>query len=455
MVFNGPMPSQEKNNHFDLLNEVGKGGTYQLLFPPPQAGLAILELYHKVKRGIFQHGRFREVDIHNALENSKFLINEDEYYRLPQTKFHSIISDLQVYFLRFDSDDQYYTLKDYADSFCKHAEDTLLANFNPTKIEIICNDLRAKLELCAEEKDVSQWIDTFFYAFKPIMKSQVDRLERQIDQSVQDIRATTQLENTSIIEILVTIDEKLNTIRTQNVELRSAFREMKTINTLLEEKLHSVTNVAIANEIGEVRLFFPEIKYTLNLIDKRLDRIQPKLRQFFGTLNKPSFNVKVEKFLKFLLNGSTLKQNRFIELPASVPLLRMREAIPNFTIFERKPELFPPAPKPRVPHVETPAEKQKAIARAKSHLDMYREVNLYIDRILEAAAVAPVIFSPWFFDIVSSSNGGIEMAANVAYSLIRRTRQEETLRVEATKLQIFHPDYPNLSLWEMNISFQQ
>ena len=108
---------------------------------------------------------------------------------------------MQVYFLRYDTEEQLYTLKDYAELFCRHAEETLLANFNPTQIEIICNNLRHKLELCGDEKQVDDWITTFFYAFKPIIKNQVDRLGRQIDHSVQEIRATTQLQNASIIDI--------------------------------------------------------------------------------------------------------------------------------------------------------------------------------------------------------------------------------------------------------------
>ncbi len=449
------MPSLETNTQtFNLLHEVGKGGTYQLLFPQPQAGLAILELYQKVKGGIFPHGRFREGDIYAALENSKLIINEEVYDRLPQNWFNNIISDLQVYFLRYDTEEQLYTLKDYAELFCRHAEETLLANFNPTQIEIICNDLRQKLEFCDDEKQVDDWINTFFYAFKPVMKNQVDRLERQIDQSVKEIRATTQLQNTSIIDILKAIDEKLDTIRSQNNELRSAFREMKTINNVLEEKLHSVTNTSIADHISDVRRFFPEIKYTLNLIDNRLDRIQPKLRQFFGTLNKPSFNIKVEKFFKFLLAKSTLEHNKSVALPATIPTFRFHVDKPSFTIIERRVDLFPAKPKPRESHIENSVEKEKGIAVAKRHLTMYNKVGQYIDQILNEAKIIETRFSPWFFDIVSKEAGDLEMATNVAYGLIRRAQLDSKIKLEITQERISHPNHQNLSLWEMKVNCQ-
>jgi hypothetical protein len=62
------MPSQQPNaDNFDLLHEIGKEGTYHLLYPPPQAGLAVLALYQKVKSGAFPYGRFKESEIYTAL----------------------------------------------------------------------------------------------------------------------------------------------------------------------------------------------------------------------------------------------------------------------------------------------------------------------------------------------------------------------------------------------------
>ena len=448
------MLSDHSTNHnFNLLHEVGKEGTYNLLFPPLQAGLAILNLYQKVRSGHFQNNRFKESDIHAALEGSKLIISDDEYNRLPQLRFNSTISDLQVYFLRYDTDEQLYTLKDYAESFCRHAEDTLLANFNPTQIETICNDLRIKLEACNDQYQTKDWIDIFFSAFKPLMKSQVDRLERQIDKSVQKIRATTQISDLSILEILKAIDDKLDLLRRQNEELRSAFREMKTINLILDEQLMGVSESDIADSIGEVRQFFPEIKYTLNLIDKRLDRIQPKLRQFFGMLNKPSFNVKVEKFLKFLLNKSTVSMQKDVVLPEGIPVVAFHQKTANFTIFERRDDLFPTKPKPRIRLAEDPVEKEKGLAIAKNQLTIYNKIDSWIAQIISDATLGEILFSGYFFNIIDSESGKVELALNVAYALIRRKDRDQKLNIKITTEKIKHPQH-NISLWEMKINYQ-
>lgn len=447
------MPSQTAPSTFNLLHEIGKGGNYLLLYPAPQAGLAILTLYQKIKAGAFLNNRFKESDIYGAFEASKMLIGEEEYGRLPQTKFNNMISDLQVYFLRYDADEQVYSLKDYASAFCRQAEETLFANFNPTKIELICNDLRAKLEECKTNEDIRIWIDTYFDSLKPVLKVQVDQLERQVDQSVKEIRATTQLENASILETLKVIDLKLDTTREHNEELRSAFREMKSINRLLDSYSHQIDDRLLFEKIMNVKQFFPELKYTLNLIDKRLDRIQPKLRQFFSMLNKPTFSVRAEKFLKFLLTHSTVESNRPVELPAGIPLFCFTGNKATLTIVERK-NLLPPTSKPRVIYETDFVEREKGTQRARQQLGILDETQLYLDVILAEAAMAPVLFSPWFFKIVSNKNGDIESATHIAYALIRYSQRNQNIKIETSTVKKYHPDYPTLSIWEMKIQHQ-
>jgi len=447
------LTEQTENSKFDLLHEIHKEGTYHLLFPSLQQGLAILNLYQKVRTGVFPGGRFSESDIYNALEGSRLMISQEEYDRLPQQKFNSMISDLQVYFLRYNIDEQVYTLKEYAESFCQHAEETLKANFNPTQIEHICNGLRSKLDECQDQYQVKTWMDTYFDAFKPRMRSQVDRLERQIDNSVQEIRATAQLSDVSIMEILKAIDQKLDKLRTQNEELRSAFREMKTINLMLELHLPNATEHDIASGIAEVRQFFPEVKYTLNVIDKRLDRIQPKLRQFFGMLNKPSFHIRMEKFLKLLLSASTLSDQKEVKFPMGIPIFRFHQQTSNFTIFERREDLFPAKPKQRVKPTENPAEVAKGLAVARNQLMIYSKVDLHLEEILSAASQGEILFSGYFFNIVDQEAGSVELALNVAYALIRKAGQDRQLHIQVDRKKIKHPQL-KIALWEMKINYK-
>jgi len=440
---------------FDFMQEISKEGTYRMLFPQPLAGLAILEIYTKIKVGLFPYPRFKESEIYTALENVNKRIKGKDSQRQLQDYFNSMISDLQVYFLRYDTDDQLYSLKDYAVAFCQHAEEILEADFNPTQIEIICNTIRESLDKCTTQGEVDQWIYSVFDAFKPRMKAQVDHLERQIDQSVKEIREATQLANAPILEILRSIDQRLDGIRAQNDELRSAFREVKNIDFLLETRLDETTDATIGDHISEVRRFFPEIKYTLNLIDKRLDRIQPKLRQFFGTLNQTSFNLKVDKFLKFLVTQSKLSKIKQIQFPENILTYKLWWPTTNFTIVERRNDLFPIRSRPRSSVYELREEREAELLKPRRTLMIHSQVDEWLTHILTDAARGIVNFSDYFFAIVETEKGDIELATKAAYALVRLSTMDLRLQIEIGQHKIYHPNYPRLAIWEMTIMYQR
>lgn len=331
---------------FNFLSEIRKENTYGLLYPEQKIGLAIILLYDKIVRKVFVNNAFKEKDIHEALDAVNPKINKDDS-RSPREHYNSVISDLQEYFLRYDDEKQLYTFKEYAYEFCRKSHDILRANFDPTRIEKICFDLRNKLEQFDIAK-ILDWFTIHFDTFKPDLKQQIDFLDRQIDYSVAELRLKTSLSDTGIIDLLKQIDSRLDEIRRQNKELRAAFREIDVIKVRLETIGMSDTDREVGDKIYDALSFFKEMKYLLGLIDHRLDRIQPKIKQLFSTLNKPLFNTKIEKFLRLLLDRSyieTIGIKKQIVLPHDIPAFSFKSKnIPSFTIFERKRDLFPPHP---------------------------------------------------------------------------------------------------------------
>jgi len=285
------------------------------------------------------------------------------------------------------------------------------------------------------------------------MKLQVDQLERQIDISVKEIRATTQLEDTPLLEMLKAIDAKLDVIRLQNAELRAAFQEMKTVNRLISDKQFLVTQPAGHDLIAEVREFFPSIRYTLTLIDKRLDRIQPKIRQFFGMLHKPTFNVRVEKFLKFLLQQSKVLPDKTVALPAGLPLFRLGWETSNFTMVERKNELFPVASKVIAFATDPPDQDQPGLQKVRQRMVYVNRTINYLDRIIADAKVSPVSFSTYFFSIMREHQD-LELATLVADQLIRLAAKDYAIQIQRTTHRVGHPDFSAIFIWEMYIHYQ-
>lgn len=424
--------SLPNHTNFNFLAEIAKENTYRLLFPDAKAGMAIIWLYEKLENGAFPDKFFKESDIHDALMDVSYVDRDNGHYHLKE-KYNSIISDLQEYFLRYDDEKQQYEFKQYAYTFCERAKETLKNFFDPTQIEVICTNLGDKLIGCSTQEKVQEWFDLDFSAFKPRLKSQLDYLDKQIDQSVADLRGNNKLslQEGTILDTLRQIDERFEIIRSQNKELRTAFRATEEIRRLLNkyaeqydsDEIHKGTDAAIS--------FFQEMRHVLLLIDKRLDRIQPRIKQLFSNLNKPLFNVRIEKFLGYLIRNSTetnVEGRKELSLPDGIHQTITSFAISNFTIVERKTDLFPVKPKKRIEVVETPELKQKAFATTITQVFQQDDVTRWLGIIAEQLAEAKQVdLSYYFFRIIQEGKGDntLGLAISVLYRAIKWYEQQQ------------------------------
>jgi len=203
-----------------------------------------------------------------------------------------------------------------------------------------------------------------------------------------------------------------------------------------------------------VREFFPNIRYTLSLIDKRLDRIQPKIRQFFGMLHKPTFNVRVEKFLKFLLQQSQVRPDKTVVLPIKLALYRVGWETASFTMVERRNELFPVAPKTIVFATDPPDQNQPGLQKVRQRMVYVNRTINYLDRLIADSKVAPVSFSTYFFSIMQEHQD-LELATLVADQLIRLAAKDQAIQIERTTQRVGHPEFSAIYIWEMYIHYQK
>lgn len=109
------------------------------------------------------------------------------------------------------------------------------------------------------------------------------------------------------------IEKQIDAIRQQNRELRAAFRETDLMNDILISHPVRDDSEEVDDLISEAISYFEGIHFRLAMVDSRIDKIQPKIKQFFAFLNRDIFNTKVEKFLYFLLEKSQItdKQIQF------------------------------------------------------------------------------------------------------------------------------------------------
>ncbi|MEM6642144.1 MAG: hypothetical protein AAF616_04115 [Bacteroidota bacterium] len=412
--------------NFDFFSEITKDDNYQLLYPQKEVGLAIVWLYQKSLEGAFPDMTFKESDILEALDSVN-PSSRKKTHRRPTEHYNSKISSLQEYFLRYDEDKQVYRFKEYANEFCRHAFDTLKSNFDPTQIERICKNLTRELTESKNEVEIKDWLTVSFENFKPNLRQQIDFIERQIDQSVLELRQNiSNNENAKIMEILKEIDDRFDKIRNQNKELRGAFREFDIIKTHLDEQLISIDDSQIGDLIYSAHLFLQEMKKLLSIVDSRLDRIQPKVKQLFSNLNKPLFNSKVEKFLRFLLDKSQVeseKSKKLLNLPTDIPGIQTFRQTTKFTIIERKKDLFPTKSRRRPRYVENQQSKQKAFQISRDQFIQQDTIDVWLRRIDgDLEKESPVNFSGYFFEILQSNKNDLNLAIELAYRVIRGSK---------------------------------
>lgn len=287
------------------------------------------------------------------------------------------------------------------------------------------------------------WFRVHFDTFKPQLKSQLDFLDRQIDQSVASFRENKKLslQEGTILETLKQIDERFELIRGQNKELRIAFREIDQIRRLLESNATAYDHAEVDTKVHEAITFFQEMRRTLSIIDKRLDRIQPKIRQLFSNLNKPLFNTKIERFLYHLLEHSTEAMEgsrKTIHLPGNIPSLSVLRIPQNFTIVERKTDLFPAKPKKRLVITETPEMKAKAFASFQNRLNQQDEISHWIEIFQkEIDTHLQLRLSDYFFQIAKpEDSASLTLAISVLYRAIKFFERQQQYSVSVNPNQI-------------------
>ena len=441
--------SNSENSNFNFIKILNEDKTYKLLFPDREIGLAIVLIYEKIIDGVFEDEKFTEKDLHEAFEKI-YKTNE----RYPKEVYSNHIMDLQEYFLDYNQESQKYFLKDYAYKFCKHAKETLIGAFNPTRIQEICTHLSKSLDNRETIEELKFWLKEVFKKYEPDLREQIDFLDRQITDSIELLKKGTDFTNQNFLDILIATDVSMDNAQNHVKELRSAYSETKIIRGLLEQKQNRDNEI---NElISEVYSFIKYINDRLNSIDRKLDRIQPKIRQLFSTLSKPLLSSKIEKFIHLLLYKSTLESNngnKTIVFPNNIILPQIHIPTPHFTIIDKNRELFPSKPKERKKYIQNEKVISQNIQKAQNkinEIDTIRKWEKYI--LSEIELRGDIKLSEVFFKIIEESKSS-QIAVNVTFNIIKYIyNNKDKYKLKIDKELETNTEFKNIALWKMKIS---
>lgn len=364
---------------FNFKEEILKSNTYRELFPEEREGLVIIHLYEGITNGFYEDGRFSGEEIHRLFESTMTANEKNTHYIRSYNKER--ILRLQKYFLNYDEETRTYSFQEYGLNFCKSAKATLEGSFKPTKINIICTELKLQLNKALQsEEHIREWLEVHFEHYYPTLKQHIDFLDRQIDEAVGKLRKDTLAQNLKPLELLRQVSDDLIQIQHKNKELRSAFTETNSISIILTQI--DSDNQEILNLIESKILFFDSIQSRLRGTDRRLNRIQPKIKQLFSAFRNSKYSAQTDRFIRFLLTYSELKQEgteKRIAFPKQVSELVTRYKRPKYIHFDRDRELFPTRSKKRKQYTRDLTAESNSIAVLNKAFNDYQTIKNWIN----------------------------------------------------------------------------
>lgn len=439
----------EKDIEFNFFDEIKNPNTYKQLFPRRKIGLAIILLYEKVVAGDFINKQFTEKDIHNAfIEVSKPLMRQQI------EDYSGYIYELQEYFLDYDQESQKYVFKDYAYKFCKHAKSTLKGALSPTKIRKLCNDIIVLLKGIDDDNidDLQDWLEIHYKGFEPRLREQIDFLEKQIANSVEQLKKDANFDDQKFIDVLKGIEDSLDNARKQSKELRSAYEQTKTIRTLLEKR--KIEDNYVNDLIIDVNSFIGYVNLRLSTIDKKLQRIQPRIRQLFSTLNRPRFNSKVQKFIRYILNKSEVKiieNKKRIVFPEKILIPKIHFETPNFTMLRKDMELFPSKPRKIINYEQNETLINSNKEKVLNKINQQKKVSDWEKFIMsEIELKSCVDLSDIFYKILNEEND-VQVATTSMFNVIKKVRRKNNLSLNISNELVKNINHKNISLWKMGV----
>jgi len=430
-----------------LFEHIKIDNTYELFFPKKEQGLAIIWLYEKVKNGYFDKGVFKEKDIQQAFDEVS-LISREKRERFPWEYYNSQIMALQEFFLYYDEEHQTYAFKEYATYLCDKVLKILSDRFNPTVIEITCIDLYEKLKNVTTVEELSIWLEVHLEKAQLHLKEQIDYLNQQIDKSVSELSERAKLKSDNLLSALRDIESKLDEIRKQNGELRGAFREIDRIKAILSR--HPAREDAQTDEKVSAAIdYFESIRTLLNMVDTRIDKIQPKIQQFFGSLNRRFFDTKVEKFLAYLLANSQVISGE-IAIPFIEESFTTRFPNINFTNVENRGGLFYGKKNSPVTYIVDREKENVAYRQSRVALLRQNNINIWLEKIRRGSLhVNEYHLTDVFFNILEAHDEDLHLAVSVIYQSIDIYDKHDRWRIEIDKDKMIQVDKHNYSIWDI------
>lgn len=442
-------------NDFNFYREAKNN--YKHIVPVKEEGRILFSLYEKIEQGFFEHNEFSEQEIIKAIEQVYSDVRGDTAKRNEYERNNDIILRLQEFFLWRDEKKKMYSFKSYGIDFCKNIKEQLFQYYSPTEIKSIfdslINELKSSLNT---ENGFILWMKLHFNIRSTELSRQVEILDQQVSDAVKTFRSRIKSESKEAIYIINDALESLDTIKRNSDEFRSAFQgtyEIEELILLLQEN-HLVSEDEI-NKIRVVRDFIRRIRSHLELVSKRIDQIQPRIREFIHDFNQKDFDRKTELFIQYLLKNVSVGKDdnkKSLFYPTLILPIPYKESTAIFPIIIKKDIGIVRAID--IPVRDMNIEKRNvSLSAAKSKQLIRERVTYWLANLQDVLDKENCIyFTQYFYKILSAeSTHQLTIAVRVTYKAVIKYTRHQAYDVEINNKLIGSDDYENISLWKIFI----
>lgn len=441
-----------KSIPFNFTEAIQRPETYRQLFPDEVDGMVIIALYERLKAGRYQNDFFNEEEIHKLFSTFQKGKDKDEkYYQKSRNKDR--IKKLLRFFLSYDEEKRLYSFQEYAYAFCDLSKKTLKGALTPTEIEMICRDLKEDLNAARKDDEaLLKWFDISLDAYQTRLAQQTDFLHQQIDAAVLQLRRDILDQEKEPLSLLKQVRDDLTDIQNKNQELRIAFEDTNKIVSLLIGI--DTENEAVISHISNSQAFFSRIQGKLRSTDRRLDRIQPKIKQLFAILRQSEWTANTERFILFLLQRSEAQGNsneKSVIFPNGVGPFSFGGQRSRLLTFKREETLFPTPARPRKSYPVDEAFQEESKKQLREEMNKINRVDGWINQLMaQLMKDGELDASQSFFEVMETDKDFV-LASQVLFGLTDKVYREPGYNVRIEKHETVAPVTSKNALWKMTI----
>ena len=443
----------ELSHPFNFTEAIQRQETYKQLFPDAVEGMVIIALYERLKAGRYENGLFSEDEIHRLFAAFQKGKDKDEkYYQKSRNKER--IKKLMRFFLSYDEEKRLYAFQEYAFAFCDLSKKTLKGALLPTEIEKICRDLKSDLDTAKDDdKALLDWFDINLDAYQTRLAQQTDFLHQQMDEAVSKLRKDALDQEKEPLVLLKQVRDDLTDIQSKNHELRIAFEDTNKIVSLLIGI--NTENEAVIEHIRNSQAFFSRIQSRLRSTDRRLDRIQPMIKQLFAILRQSEWTANTERFIRFLLQRSEVTgsgNEKKVQFPEEVRPFHFRGERTNLITFKREETLFPTPARPRKNYPVDEKFQEEGMKELREEINKINRVDGWIKQLMaQLEKDGKLDASKSFFEVMETERDFV-VASQVLFGLMEQVYSEALYEVRIEENELVAPTPSKNALWKMTIA---